>query len=90
MSKQTMRFLLSTAVYMVSLFLSDRQLKFDSDFFVAVELLPELNNNMEVRSVFKAKLGAKGKLFSRDYLDSWMEFKGIGIPININYYQIEL
>ncbi len=70
--------------------LSDRQLEFDSDFFVAVELLPEPNNHIEVRSVFKAKLGARGKLFSRDYLDSWMEFKGIGILINVNYYHISL
>ena len=69
--------------------LSGHQLIFESDFFIAVELLPEIKNNKEVRATFKAKLGAKGKLFTRDYLDSWMEFKGLGIPININYYQID-
>ncbi|MEN8201360.1 MAG: carboxypeptidase-like regulatory domain-containing protein [Bacteroidota bacterium] len=73
----------------ISCDLSERNLFFDNDFYLAIELLPELNNDTEVRSVFKAKLGAKGKLFSRDYLDSWMEIKGLGIPININYFQIE-
>lgn len=69
--------------------LSTEELYFDSDFFIAVELLPILKNDVKKKASFKAKIGGKGKLFTRDYLDSWVEIKGLGIPFYINYFQVK-
>jgi hypothetical protein len=69
--------------------LSDENLEFSSDFYIAVELLPNLRNDIETKSRFKAKLGGKSKLFTRDYLDSWEEIKGLGVLLNIDYYIFE-
>ena len=68
--------------------LSSKNLTFSSDFYVAVELLPAIRGNLEIKSHFKAKIGGKSKLFTRDYLDSWEQIKGLGVILNIDYYQI--
>lgn len=70
--------------------LSEINHRFHSDFYLSVELLPLSNESDQIESSFKAKLGGKGQLFTRDYLDSWEQIKGLGVLINIDYYQYDI
>jgi hypothetical protein len=67
--------------------LSKEQLTFKSDFFISVELLPKLEDGTDKRPQFKAKIGGKGVLYSRDYFENWFEIKGLGVPINVDYFE---
>lgn len=69
--------------------LSKEELIFNSEFYLSIELLPRLEGSNEVRSAFAAKIGGKGKQYSRDYLDMWFEIKGLSVPINVDYVQIK-
>ena len=63
--------------------------RFNSDFYISVELLPDFSGPSEIKSSFKAKLGGKSQLYTRNYLDSWEEIKGLGVLLNIDYYQFD-
>lgn len=67
--------------------LSDQQCIYNSDFYIAVELLPEADENEVINSKFKAKISGKGQLFTRDYLDTWQEIKGLAVLLNVDYYR---
>lgn len=69
--------------------LSEISHRFNSDFYISVELLPDISGPSQIKSNFKAKLGGKGQLYTRNYLDSWEQIKGLGVLINIDYYQYD-
>ena len=69
--------------------LSEITHRFSSDFYISVELLPDIKGQSKMKSSFKAKIGGKGQLYTRNYLDSWEQIKGLGVIMNIDYYQFD-
>lgn len=69
--------------------LSQEHLVFESDFYIAVELLPDIGRDDVIKSHFKAKLGTKSRLFTRGYLNSWEEIKGLDILLNMDYLLLD-
>lgn len=64
--------------------LSELDIFFDQDFYAAVELLPCLNENSELkRPHFIAKMIAPGSVYLRDYYEDWVKFP-INSAINVS------